>query len=744
MTVPLQTPVIEYNANGSTSTFAYPFMITQESDLVIKLDGVEQISGYIISGVGNEAGGDVTFTPGPAATVVVQLSRDIPIERTAFDYQFNGDLRAVTVNADFDRIWMAMQQFLQDIKRAIKLPLATSTPQEITEDAAGRANKLIGFDSSGDLVLNTTDAANVAAAQAAADAAAASAQAAADTVSSISLPSIIGKALNFLRIKADETGYETRTPAQVRGDIGAAASGVNADITSLTGLISVTGSPTFTGTAKGVTHALGDNSANLATTADVYNAVTQIPSARQTVLSGVTNAAGYAAMLVAGTGLALNLTTAAGATPMRTAFAQGALDYIATLSADVTGVVTGLPANNTSFIREDYTSLTAVAWSSTLAPPQYGIAYNQAAQSCLSLNNTNLDDFGPTWINTAVTFSNVSPIIAGTYMGVFNGTTSFFRSTSFSSLGNGSWTLRTKFRPSAVASNLVIMSALNTGGSGLSMAHSGGKLLMYLSSNGTSWDIASSVTGALTLVNGTAYDIEITYDAVAGKYFTYLNGVQDTNLTVASTSRICPINNLTAGAYYSSSASQFFSGSMQGLELLPYCAHPNGATFTPSTTLANVAAQGYASDFFNQSNMTMYQITGASTVAAANPVMTAKLRAYVGEAIAGATTISSVTNYALNLKNDTGFFAVAASTTYTKNHNIGRPFITLVTIADDINGTNERPFTLVYNGTTYVGWFPGATTRNSFSLTTAAAVGLLIGAATTTATAFYRVRNYGA
>ncbi|MDV7396621.1 hypothetical protein RZS08_34815, partial [Arthrospira platensis SPKY1] len=44
---------------------------------------------------------------------------------------------------------------------------------------------------------------------------------AAALISSVLLPSIAGKGNNFIRVKSDASGYETRTPAEVRADIGA-------------------------------------------------------------------------------------------------------------------------------------------------------------------------------------------------------------------------------------------------------------------------------------------------------------------------------------------------------------------------------------------------------------------------------------------------------------------------------------------------------------------------------------------
>lgn len=71
------------------------------------------------------------------------------------------------------------------------------------------------------LVSQTAASGSAVAAGASQVAAAASQVAAAASAASTNLPvSLVGKLLNFLRVKADESGYETRTPAQALLDIG--------------------------------------------------------------------------------------------------------------------------------------------------------------------------------------------------------------------------------------------------------------------------------------------------------------------------------------------------------------------------------------------------------------------------------------------------------------------------------------------------------------------------------------------
>jgi hypothetical protein len=110
MTVPIQTPTIQYIASGSTAgPFAFPFKIMVEDDLQVFLNGSQQTSGYTVTGIGADDGGDVTFNAILPNGTVVLIKRYIPLERVLFDYQTNGDLLADTVNSDFDRIWMALQ-----------------------------------------------------------------------------------------------------------------------------------------------------------------------------------------------------------------------------------------------------------------------------------------------------------------------------------------------------------------------------------------------------------------------------------------------------------------------------------------------------------------------------------------------------------------------------------------------------------------------------------------------------------
>lgn len=157
MPVTVQTPVNAYTGNGLTTTFAFAFLLLDADDLVVELlnaAGVvtAQTLGvdYTISGIGNPAGGSVTFTTAPASGVRVTISRQSALERQT-DYQSNGDLLSDVLDGDFDRLWLVVQELRRDLRRALKVPADASADQSVTQSAAQRAGKILTFDGSGNV-----------------------------------------------------------------------------------------------------------------------------------------------------------------------------------------------------------------------------------------------------------------------------------------------------------------------------------------------------------------------------------------------------------------------------------------------------------------------------------------------------------------------------------------------------------------------------------------------------------------
>lgn len=121
MSVSNKTPYASYVANGVTTVFPYNFYIIAAGDLQVSIDGV-LATGFSVSGVGSQTGGQVTFTAPPAKDALVLLERVVSTARLT-DYQDNGDLPAATLNRDFDRIWMAIQRASINLDLCLKRPL---------------------------------------------------------------------------------------------------------------------------------------------------------------------------------------------------------------------------------------------------------------------------------------------------------------------------------------------------------------------------------------------------------------------------------------------------------------------------------------------------------------------------------------------------------------------------------------------------------------------------------------------
>src|SRR6185437_8641706 len=121
--VPAQTPYVQYIATSNQTVFSYPFAITQDSDLIVVVNGVtlSTDNGYTLSGVGNDTGGNVTFTTGQTAGAIVTVYRDIPIERLTQIAQ-NSGFSSTVFNAEFNNIYLLLQQLENQFDFVLTIP----------------------------------------------------------------------------------------------------------------------------------------------------------------------------------------------------------------------------------------------------------------------------------------------------------------------------------------------------------------------------------------------------------------------------------------------------------------------------------------------------------------------------------------------------------------------------------------------------------------------------------------------
>lgn len=148
--VPNATPYIQYVAASGQTLFPYPFPITQDSDLIAVVNGVtlNTDAGYSLTGQGNDTGGNLIFTLGQTAGAVVTLFRDIPIERISQIAQ-NSGFSSTVFNAEFNNIYLIMQQLEQAQAFSLQIPNTNNPPGNPLLTPAAYANKFLGFDSFG-------------------------------------------------------------------------------------------------------------------------------------------------------------------------------------------------------------------------------------------------------------------------------------------------------------------------------------------------------------------------------------------------------------------------------------------------------------------------------------------------------------------------------------------------------------------------------------------------------------------
>ena len=158
MTVSSTTTKKSYSGDGSTTVFAYGFKIFAAADLKVILRsaaGTETVqtltTDYSVSNVGNTNGGNVTFVTAPASGVTVVIRREAALTQ-ATDYTANDPFPAASHEDALDKLTFLAQQQQEEIDRSIKLSRTnTMTSTEFTVGATTRANKVLAFDSSGEI-----------------------------------------------------------------------------------------------------------------------------------------------------------------------------------------------------------------------------------------------------------------------------------------------------------------------------------------------------------------------------------------------------------------------------------------------------------------------------------------------------------------------------------------------------------------------------------------------------------------
>ena len=130
MTVLTDTMKISYVGDGVTVAFTYDFKIFNASECLVTVDGVT-VTNYVVSGLGNDNGGTVTFDTAPADQSDITIMRDVQFTQL-IDLRPYDPLPAETLEAAYDRIVMMVQQ----LNNSFGLIFGTDIPGLVTPDYA--------------------------------------------------------------------------------------------------------------------------------------------------------------------------------------------------------------------------------------------------------------------------------------------------------------------------------------------------------------------------------------------------------------------------------------------------------------------------------------------------------------------------------------------------------------------------------------------------------------------------------
>ena len=146
--MPDVTPVVRYTANGTQTSFDFPFPIFASEDIVVLKNGVSLSSGFDVFGEGETSGGNVLFDAPPTSGDVVTIPRQVPYERYT-DFLEGGDFSAHSLNNELDYLTASIQQLSRDQASMIGYPNSENPSQTSLPEKEIRAGKALGFDEQG-------------------------------------------------------------------------------------------------------------------------------------------------------------------------------------------------------------------------------------------------------------------------------------------------------------------------------------------------------------------------------------------------------------------------------------------------------------------------------------------------------------------------------------------------------------------------------------------------------------------
>lgn len=199
----------------------------------------------------------------------------------------------------------------------------------------------------------------------------------------------------------------------------------------------------------------------------------------------------------------------------------------------------------------------------------------------LSTTITNNGSGAGTWTRQGTSTLKTDQFKFGT-ASFFDNATGYINSTNTGGLPTSTgWTLEFWTRYNSLASTSGLLFVFGST-SGIDLALSATGMVLSLSSNGSSYDIVSNAAGTKTsYAINQWYHIALVRDKVAGKYYLYIDGVKDIEVTSAS-EIFAGLTEWRVGQ--GSGSSTLMHGWIDEFSIQDSTIYPGGTTFTPPTS----------------------------------------------------------------------------------------------------------------------------------------------------------------
>lgn len=164
MTISSETTKQTFSGNGVQTVFNYTFLLPTTAQYALyytDADGVDELVSqvnYTLTGVGNAAGGTLTYTRGGnpiAASTSLTLTRAVPYTQTT-DLNNQGAYYPEVIESALDRLAMQVQQLRTDVDLAFKAPITNAAVADVPTEV-DRANSWAYWDADGNLTSSADE-----------------------------------------------------------------------------------------------------------------------------------------------------------------------------------------------------------------------------------------------------------------------------------------------------------------------------------------------------------------------------------------------------------------------------------------------------------------------------------------------------------------------------------------------------------------------------------------------------------